>query len=204
MVGPTPAQELVCQEYGRAVHEPTERLQRLEQALQEFVKTWRLQPVVEARQALRGVPFTVAVTLVAEWGDLTRFDHPRQLMPYLGLIPSEHSSGERRQGSITTAGHMHARRALVESTWTYRYPAKVSRHLPLRLAQLLKPSQDLSGKEPGRLCTRDRRLRARGKHAQQGVVAIARALVGLLWAIAHQVPLTRKSTRQITMKLTTP
>jgi transposase len=169
----TPAQQIVFQEYVRAVNEHTERLQRLEQELQEQVKTWRLQPVVEALQALRGVQFTVAVTSVAELGDLTRFENPRQLMNYLGLIPSEYSSGERRrQGSITKAGNTHTRRALVEGAWAYRYPANVSRHWQLRL------------------CKRFRRLLARGKHANQVVVAIARELVGFMWAIAKQVPVT--------------
>jgi transposase len=130
VVCPTPVQQIVFQEYVRAVTEHTERLQRLEQELREHVNTWRLQPAVEALQALRGVQFTVAVTLVAELGDLTRFDNPRQLMSYLGLIPSEYSSGDRRrQGGITKAGNPHARRALIEGAWAYRYPAKVSRHL---------------------------------------------------------------------------
>jgi len=130
VVCPTPAQQIVFQEYVRAVTEHTERLQRLEQELHEQVKTWRLAPVVEALQALRGVQFTVAVTIIAELGDLTRVDTPRQLMSYLGLTPSEYSSGERRrQGGITTTGHMHARRALVEGAWASRYPATISRHL---------------------------------------------------------------------------
>jgi transposase len=185
----TPAQQIVFQEYVRAVNEQTERLQRLEQELQDHVKTWLLQPVVEALQALRGVQFTVAVTLVAERGDLTRFEHPRQLMKYLGLIPSEYSSGERRrQGSITKAGNTHARRALVEGAWAYRYPAKVSRHLQLRLEPLPKPLQDLSWKAQVRLCKRFRRLLARGKHANPVGVAIARELAGFLWAIAKEVP----------------
>jgi transposase len=121
VVCPTPAQQLVCQEYVRAVTEHTERLQRLEQALQERVKSWRLRPVVDALQALRGVQFTVAVTMVAELGDLTRFDNPRELMKFLGLIPSEYSTGERRRpGSLTNAGNTQARRALVEGAWAYR------------------------------------------------------------------------------------
>jgi transposase len=186
----TPAQQIVFQEYVRAVNEHTERLQRLEQELHDHVSTWRLQPVVEALQALRGVQFTVAVTLVAELGDLTRFDNPRQLMKYLGLIPSEYSSGERRrQGAITKAGNAHARRALVEGAWAYRYPAKVSRHLQLRLERLPKPIQDISWKAQVRLCKRFRRLLARGKHANQVVVAIARELAGFMWAIAKEVPL---------------
>jgi transposase len=190
MVCPTPAQQIVFQEYVRAVTEHTERLQRLEQELHEQVKTWRLQPVVAALQGLRGVQFTVAVTLVAELGDLTRFDNPRQLMSYLGLIPSEYSSGDRRrQGGITKAGNTHARRALIEGAWAYRYPAKVSRHLQLRLETLPKPIQDISWKAQVRLCNRYRKLSARGKHANQVVVAIARELIAFMWAIAQEVPL---------------
>lgn len=115
VVCPTRAQHIVFQEYVRAVHEHPERLQRLAQERQEQVTSWRLHPVVEALQALRGVLLTVAVTMGAEIGDLTRVDTPRELMNFLGLIPSEYSSGEqRRQGSITKAGHTHARRVLVE------------------------------------------------------------------------------------------
>jgi transposase len=187
----TPAQQIVFQAYVRAVNEHTERLQRLEQALHEQVHTWRLQPVVEALQALRGVPFTVAVTSIAELGDLTRFDHPRQLMRYLGLPPAESSSGaRRRQGSITKTGNTQARHALVEGAWAYRYPAKVSRHLQLRLEKLPKAVQDISWKAQVRLCKRYRKLSARGKHANQVVVAIARELIAFLWAIAKEVPVT--------------
>jgi transposase len=188
----TPAQQIVFQEYVRAVNEHTERLQRLEDELHEQVHTWRLQPVIEALQALRGVQFTVAVTIVAELGDLTRFDNPRQLMSYLGLTPSEYSSGERRrQGSITKTGNTHARRALIEGAWAYRYPAKVSRHLQLRLEKLPKPIQDISWKAQVRLCKRYRKLSARGKHANQVVVAIARELIAFMWAIAQEVPQSR-------------
>ena len=188
---PTPAQQMVFQEYVRAVTEHTERLQRLEQELHEHVNTWRLQPVVEALQSLRGVQFTVAVTLVAELGDLTRVDNPRQLMSDLGLIPSEYSSGDRRrQGGITKAGNTHARRVLIEGAWAYRYPAKVSRHLQLRLETLPKPLQDISWKAQVRLCQRYRRLIGRGKNPNQVVVAIARELSAFIWAIAREVPLT--------------
>jgi transposase len=185
----TPAQPIVFQEYVRAVTEHTDRLGRLEHELQEQTKTWRLLPVVEALQALRGVQFTIAVTIVAELGDLTRFDNPRQLMSYLGLIPSEYSSGERRhQSGITKAGNSHARRVLIEGAWAYRYPAKVSRHLQLRLEQLPKSIQDISWKAQVRLCKRDRLLTARGKNANLVVVAIARELIAFMWAIAQAVP----------------
>ena len=134
VVCPTPAQQIVFQEYVRAVAEHDARLQRLETELREQVQSWRLAPVVQALQAMRGVQFTVAVTLVAELGDLTRFETPRQLMSDLGLTPSDYSSGERRrQGTITKAGNTCARRALIEGAWAYRYPAKVSRHLHVRV-----------------------------------------------------------------------
>lgn len=190
VVCPNPAQQIVFQEYVRAVSEHSDRLQRLEQALHDHVNTWRLYPVVEALQALRGVQFTVAVTLVAEMGDLTRFESPRELMKFMGLIPSEHSSGEqRRQGSMTKAGNPHARRVLVEGAGAYRYPAKVSRHLQLRLEQQPKVIQDISWKAQVRLCKRYQRLVSRGKHANVVTVAIARELTGFLWAIAKEVPI---------------
>jgi len=170
------------------VTEQPDRLQRLEQALHAQVHTWRCQPVVEALQALRGVQFTVAVTMVAELGDLTRFEHPRQLMNDLGLTPAEYSSGARRQqGSSTKTGHTHARRALVEGAWAYRYPAHVSRHLQLRLEKLPTAVQAISWKAQVRLCKRSRQLMAKGKHANQVVVAMARELSAFMWAIAKQV-----------------
>jgi transposase len=184
----TPAQPIVFQESGRAVHAHTEHLQRLEQARNAQVKAWRLHPVVDALQALHGVQCTVAVTTVAERGDLTRFDTPRELLKFLGLIPSEYASGERRrQGSITKAGNTHARRALVEGAWASRYPAKVRRHLQLRLETHPKAIQDISWKAQVRRCQRDRRLIARGKHANQVVVAIALNSEGLqpAWAEAQ-------------------
>ena len=192
VVCPTPAQQIVFQEYVRAVSEQTERLQRIEAELQEQVQVWRLYPVVQAIQALRGVQFTVAVTLIAELGDLTRFDNPRQLMSDLGLTPSEHSSGERRRlGAITKAGNTFARRALIEGAWAYRYPAKVSRHLQLRLEQVSKPIQEIAWKAQVRLCKRYRQLMARGKNPNQVVAAIAREMAAFIWAIAREVPAAR-------------
>jgi transposase len=189
VVRPTPAQHIVFQEYVRAVTEHTARLQRLDQELHEHVQAWRLHAVVEALQALRGVQCAVAVTMVAAMGDLTRFDTPRALMKCLGLIPSAYSSGERRQqGATPKAGNTHARRALVEAAWAYRYPAKVSRHVHLRLETHPKMIQDIRGKAQVRRCKRYRQLVARGKHANIVTVAIARALAGFLWAIAKQLP----------------
>jgi transposase len=182
-------QQIVFQEYVRAVSEQAERLRRLEIELHEAVNGWRLYPVVEAVQALRGLELTGAVTLIAELGDLTRFDTPRKLMSYLGLTPSEYSSGpHRRQGGITKAGNGHARRALVEGAWAYRYPAKVSRHLQLRLEKLPLEVQAIGWKAQVRLCKRYRQLSARGKHVNQVVVAIAREMAAFAWAIARTLP----------------
>src|SRR5918992_597048 len=186
----TPAQQIVFQEYVRAVSEHQDRLQRLEAELREQVHTWRLAPVVQALQAMRGLQFTVAITLIAELGDLTRFENPRQLMSYLGLTPSEYSSGERRrQGSITKAGNTHARRALIEGAWSYRYPAKVSRHLQFRLELVPTEVRAIAWKAQLRLCKRYRRLSARGKHVNQVVVAIAREMAAFVWAIAREITL---------------
>jgi transposase len=191
VVCPTPAPHIVFQAYVRAVTAHTERLQRLEQALQDQVPSWRLAPMVDALQGLRGVPFTVAVTTVAARGDLTRCDTPRPLRSDLGLTPSEYASGaRRRQGGMTTTGHAHARRALIEGAWASRDPAKVSRHRQLRLERLPNPIQEISWQAQVRLCTRERRLSARGRHANQVVVAIAREVGAFMWAMAQQVAVT--------------
>jgi transposase len=171
------------------VTEHQERLHRLETELHSTVKQWRLYPVVEAIQALRGIDLLGAVIFIAEVGDPTRFDNPRKLMAFLGLTPSEYSSGERRrQGRITKTGNGHARRALVEGAWAYRYPAKVSRHLQLRLEKTPAVVQAISWKAQVRLCKRYRQLSARGKHVNQVVVAIAREMAAFAWAIARAVP----------------
>jgi transposase len=147
--------------------------------------------VVEALQALRGVPLTVAVTMVAAIGDWTRFEPPRALMQCLGLMPAESSTGaHRRQGAMTKAGNTHARRALVEGAWASRYPATVSRHLQRRLENQPTVIQDIRWQAQVRLWRRYRRLGARGTHANVVTVAIARALAGCMGAMATQVPVT--------------
>src|SRR5438876_938373 len=189
LVFPTPAQQIVFQEYVRTVTERTELLQRLEAELLEQAKTWRLSPVVEALQALRGVQFTVAITTIAELGDLTRFDTPRQLMSYLGLTPSEYSSGERRRlGGITKAGNRHARRVLIEAAKAYRHRAKVSEQIQVRQEHLPAVIRDIAWRAQVRLCGRYRKLLARGKHPNTVAAAIARELAAFMWAIAKARP----------------
>jgi transposase len=189
VVCPTPAQQIVFQEYVRAVSEEAARVERIEAELREQVATWRLYPVVQAIQAMRGVSFIVASTVVAEMGDITRFDKPRQLMKYLGMTPSEHTSGpHRRLGSITKAGNAHVRRVLVEGAKAYRYPAKVSAHLQRRIETTPQVAQEISWKAQVRLCKRYRRLLARGLHANKVAVAIAREMAAFIWDIARQIP----------------
>src|SRR3984893_56510 len=129
-----PAQQIVLQDYIHAVQEAETRRDRLTQQIEELLPNWSMAPVVAALQSMRGVALVVAVTVVAEVGDFRRFANPRQLMAYLGLVPSEHSSGSSvRRGGITKAGNALARRVLIEGAWTYRMSARVSRKLHDRL-----------------------------------------------------------------------
>jgi transposase len=185
-----PAQQIVFQECVQAVQRTVERLERLEQALVEQMTGWRLEPLVAALQALRGVRFQVAVTMAAELGDLRRFEAPSELFASLGLHPSEHSSGQkRRQGGIAKTGNAHARRVLIEGAWGYRFPARVSRQIQQRQESLDPAIQEIAWKAQVRLCKRYRSLVARGKHPNVAVTAVARELLGFMWAIARQVSL---------------
>jgi transposase len=185
---PTPSQQIVFQESVLAVDEQVDRLQRIERELLDQASSWRLYPVVEALQAMRGVRWVVAITVVAELGDLTRFDNPRQLAAFVGLTPSEHSSGaKRRLGAITKAGNSRARRVLIEGAWSYRFPAKVSAEIQARIEELPKNIQAIGWKAQVRLCKRFRRLTSRGKNGNVVVTAIAREMLAFMWAIAHEV-----------------
>jgi transposase len=188
LVLPNAAQRIAFEEYVQAVVETTERVQRLTQAIEQQLPQWRWRPVVEALQACRGIQLIHAVRIVAELGDLARFTHPRQLMAYLGLIPSEDSSAERRrQGAITKAGNSSARRALVEAAHAYQYRAQISPVIARRQAGLPKATIAIAWKAQLRLCARFARLKARGLNRNKAVVAIARELAGFVWAIAQQV-----------------
>jgi transposase len=171
-----------------AIGDALQRLRRVEKQLALVVPEWSMAPVVEAYQAMRGASFLVAVTFAAEIGDVRRFDTPRQLMSFLGLVPAESSTGNtvRRMG-LTLAGNRRARRALVEAAWTYRYPARVSETLRARLEGLPKPVRDIAWKAQVRLCARYRRLSATGKKPPVVVAAIAREMAAFLWAIGREV-----------------
>jgi len=183
-----PAQQVVFQDAVEAIAEALARLQRLEQQLVAIVPSWSMAPVVEAYQAMRGASFLVAVTFAAEIGDVRRFDNPRQLMAFLGLVPGERSTGETiRRAGLTLAGNRHARRVLVEAAWSYRHPARVSPTLRARLEGLPKPVRDTAWKAQVRLCARYRRLSAAGKKLPVVIAAIAREMAAFLWAIVRHV-----------------
>ena len=185
---PHPAQQIALQEYIDAVHETGNRINRLTDQIRHLAPTWRLAPVVLAIQAARGVSLVVAVTVLAELGDLNRFNKPSQLMAYLGLVPSEHSSGDSiKRGAITKTGNSHARKVLVEAAWAYRLQARNSRLLLNRQHGLPEKVCQIAWKAQLRLCNRFRRLAAKGKPKQKIVTAIARELSAFLWAIAKQV-----------------
>jgi transposase len=182
-----PAQQIVLQEYIETVRVGAERVVRLTDQIRELLPQWRWHPVVKSLQALRGVAPLVATTTLAEIGDMRRFENPRRLMAYLGLIPSECSSGEStHRGPITKTGNGHVRRALVEAAHAYAFPARVSRYLLKRQEGLPESVLAIAWKAQVRLCGKFRRLMARGKSKNKVVTAIARELSGFMWAIARQ------------------
>jgi transposase len=183
-----PAQDIAFAEYRGAVRDAHDRVDRLSASLRTQLADWRMRPVVEALMSLRGIDVVAAITLVAEIGDLRRFTQPRELMSFLGLVPSEHSSGHtRRLGAITKCGNGHARRVLVEAGWNYRFPARISRILQVRQEHQPKPIRDIAWRAQLRLSERYRRLLARQMPKNKVCVAIARELTGFVWDVARQV-----------------
>ena len=182
---------IVLEDYLAAVEAAEARRNRLTAQIEAMLPDWTLAPVVAALQTMRDMALVNAATLIAELGDLSRFAKPRQLMAYLGLVPSEHSSGASvRRGGITKAGNGAARRVLIEAAWTYRFPARISRELLLRQESQPKPIRDIAWKGQLRLCARYRKLARTGKPANVVTTAIARELTGFVWAIARQVMVT--------------
>jgi transposase len=182
---------VVLEDYIQAVEAAATRRDRLTTQIEAMLPNWTLAPVVAALQTMRGMALVNAATLIAELGDLTRFTDPRQLMAYLGLVPSEHSSGASvKRGGITKAGNSAARRVLIEAAWSYRFPPRLSRELLLRQEKQPKPIRDIAWRGQVRLCARYRRLARTGKPANIVTTAIARELAGFIWAIARQVTVT--------------
>ncbi len=183
-----PAHQIVFQDYVEAVAAGQERRDRLVERIVALTSGWSLAPLVEALRGLRGIDLISAVTFVAATGDLTRFENPRQLMAYLGLVPSEHSSGARiHRSGITKTGNLEARRMLVEASWSYRYPARVATGKVAIIMELPKVVRDIAWKAQTRLCDRYRKLTAKNKKPTVVVTAIARELSGFIWAIGQEV-----------------
>ncbi len=180
-------QQVVLQEYIEAVKAASARVADMMGQMERVLPQWRLASVVHSLMALRGIDKLSAMTLLAELGDISRFQSPRQLMAYLGLVPAEHSSGaRRRQGAITLTGNRHARRTLIESAWSYRFAPRQTAHLKRKAANASQQAKAIGWRAQKRLCGRYRTLTQAGKNTKLVCVAIARELVGFVWDIVRQ------------------
>ncbi|MFI4941112.1 MAG: IS110 family transposase [Burkholderiales bacterium] len=184
-----PVQQIVLQEYIDTVTACGKRVDSLDRQIEQVAQMSAIWPVIESLMALRGVSLLTATTVVVEIGDLKRFANAPQLMAYLGLVPSEHSSGGSvRRGGITKTGNSHVRRVLVESAWTYRHPARKTAALQRRAERTPEAVQEIAWNAQKRLCGRYRSLEGRGKLKVQVCTAIARELAGFIWAVGQAVP----------------
>ena len=183
-----PEQRIVFEEMLLAVRQAQERIARLEQAIRAAVPDWSLAEVVTALMAMRGLDLVSASTFLAEIGDLSRFQTPRELMGYLGLVPSEHSTGDRvKRGGITKAGNRRARRILVECSWSYRHPPRIGRDKQAKVAAAPSAVREIAWKAQARLCARYRALTTRGKQPAVVVTAVARELSAFIWAVNREL-----------------
>ena len=191
------AQNRVLVDYVHAVLDATSRIKQLDKDIEEVADAWAMKPLVQGFQALRGIRLLSAVVAAAELVDMSRFASARQLASFIGMVPSEHSSGERlRQGHITRAGNRFVRRILVEAAWHYRLRPSMRRALITRNKLVSEAIRGIAWKAQQRLHSRFVKLSARGKTKQKIVVAIARELAGFLWSIGRQV-MTEQSSKLI-------
>lgn len=183
---PNEYQQIAFQHYCLSLHQIEDRISQIDKQIQLLLPTWSLFHLIQQLQALKGVGEIIAITVVAELGDFSRFTNPKQLMAYLGLVPGEHSSGSKiRSKGITKVGNIEVRKLLYEAAWSYRSNAKVGNwmldHMPEKVCQ---ESKDISWKAQQRLCRRYRSLVAKGKKSQVAITAVARELLGFMWDIA--------------------
>jgi transposase len=189
------AQRRVLADHLQEVHNSTERVDRLTRDIDELIRASKYLPLVEALQALRGIDLVAAATLLVELGDLRRFPSPKQLMAYVGITPSEHSSGQSRQrGRITKAGNSEARRIFTEAAWAYRWPPRLSKRIATRSSCASAAVRAISWKAQHRLHGKYQRLLARGKDKKKTIIAVARELVGFVWAVAHEHASSERAT----------
>jgi transposase len=185
---PAEASRQVLADHIRAVEEATARIERLEKEIEELVETWSLAPLVRALQALRGIRLLTAVILAAELGDMAQFTEARKAMAFVGQVPSEDSSGERRRrGRITRTGNGHVRRILTEAAWNYRFRPRASRAIRKRRESLPPAIVAIAEKAEQRLSRRYQHLVNKGKSSPKAIAAVARELTGFVWAIAREV-----------------
>src|SRR5262245_25055804 len=186
-------QRIAFEELLEGIRQEGERLERLEDAIREVVPEWSLSEVVAALQAVRGIDLIAAVGVLAEIGDLSRFQNPRELMGYLGLVPSESSTGDKvKRGGITKAGNGRARRILVEAAWTYRYPARVGRENQPKVTAAPRRPREIARKAQAGRCGRFGALLRKGKLPTVAATAIARELSAFIWAINREVVAIRQ------------
>ena len=185
-------QRIAFEEALLAVRQAQERIERLEQAIRAAVPDWSLSEVVTALMAMRGFDLVAATAFLAEIGDLSRFQTPRELMAYLGLVPSEDSTGDTvKRGPITKAGNRRARRLLVECSWSYQHPPRVGKRKQEKVAAAPRPVREIAWKAQCRLSARYRALIRKGKHKTVAVTAVARELAGFIWAVSREVTTAR-------------
>jgi transposase len=183
-----PEQRIAFEEMLLAVRQAEERIARLEEAIRVAVPDWSLAQVVDALMAMRGIDMISATAFLAEIGDLSRFRSPRELMAYLGLVPSERSTGDKvKRGPITKTGNRRARRILVECSWAYRHPPRVSKEKQVKVAAAPQAVREIAWKAQHRLYGRYRALTCKGKLKTVAVTAIARELAGFIWAINREI-----------------
>jgi transposase len=184
LVLPHPAMKVILEEYLQAIAAAGERIERCEVGMRDLLEKWRLAPAVRALMAMKGFQTVAAMILVSELGEVHRFGHPRQVMAYLGLVPTENTSSERRrQGSISKCGNAHARWLLVECAQHYATPPKVSAHLSRRQQGQPNEVRAISWRAQHRLHHRYTRLLGRGLQRNKAMVAIARELCGFIWEL---------------------
>ncbi|MGB8397974.1 IS110 family transposase [Bradyrhizobium sp.] len=189
-------QRLVFEEMMLAMRQMRERLERLEQAIRIAVPDWSLAEVVTALMAMRGLDLISAATFLAEIGDLSRFQHPGELMGYLGLVPSENSTGDKiKRGSITKAGNRRARRMLVECSWSYQHPPRVGQEKQEKVAAAPRAVREIAWKAQYRLHGRYRALVRRGKLKTVAITAVARELAGFIWAVSREITTVRAASK---------
>ncbi len=188
LVMPHRAQKMVMEEYLLRIDTATAQVARIDNQMELLLQSWSRRPFVEGLMGFRGFKITAGMVLTAEVGDFLRFGHPKLLMGFLGMVPKENTSGnKRRQGGITKCGNSHARWMLIESAGSYRYPPKVSKALSKRQEGLSREVKALSWHAQNRLNNRWYKLMFRNVHPNKIKVAIARELSSYLWDLAHIV-----------------